>query len=87
MSNVINLNEENFKHVSYTDLDGDIGIATKCRSLGIIRLNKSEFEVQHNEGSFVLDREVLSEFLHVSAMFLDPDGKYKPNLEMIACDY
>ena len=78
---------EEFKNVSYSDVDGDLGIITKCRSLGVYRLNKSEFEVVHDAGSFILDRATLSEFLHVAQVFVDPDSKYKPELEMIACDY
>jgi hypothetical protein len=88
MGEVINFpGNEEFKNVSYIDVEGDLGVITKCRSIGIFRLNKSEFEIVHDGASFILDRDTISEFLHVSQVFVDPDSKHKPELEMIACDY
>ena len=89
MSNVIEFPQnDDFKNVSYIDDNGDLGVATRCRAIGIYRLNKNEFEiVTKSDISFILDRETLAEFLHVSQVFIDPEFKYKPELEMIACDY
>ena len=86
MGNVINLTEPDFKNVTYID-DGDIGVSTRCRALAIYRLNKDDFEVVYNGGSFILKRDVLAEFLHVSQVFLDSEDRFKPDLEMVACDY
>ena len=86
MSNVINLTEPDFKNVSYID-DGDIGVSTRDRNLAIYRLNKDDFEIVYNGGSFILKRDVLAEFLQVSKVFVDSEDRFKPNLEMIGCDY
>jgi len=86
MSNVISLTEPDFKNVSYID-DGDIGVSTKDRSLAIYRLNKDDFEIVYNGGSFILKRDVLAEFLQVSKVFVDSEDRFKPDLEMVSCDY
>jgi len=86
MNNVISLTEPDFKNVSYID-DGDIGVSTRCKELAIYRLNKDDFEIVYNGGSFVLKRDVLAEFLQVSKIFVDSEDRFKPDLEMIACDY
>jgi len=88
MGEIIAFNvEKDFKHVSYIDDKGDLGVSTRCRSLAIYRLNKSEFEVVYGGGSFILNRDVLAEFLHVSSVFVDPEDKHKPDMDMVACDY
>jgi hypothetical protein len=76
-----------FKKVSYIDDNGDMGVSTKCKSLGVYRLNKDDFEFVYNGGSILLDRATLAEFLQVSKVFIDPDDKYLPHLDMIGCDY
>lgn len=88
MTNVIEFpSNEDFKNVSYIDADGDLGVITRCRSIGVFNLNNKEFEVVHNNGSFVIDRETLGEFLQVASIFVDSEGRYKPNLDMVGCDY
>lgn len=87
MTNVVELNPKDFKSVSYIDDKGDLGVSTRCRNLALYRLNSNEFEIVHEDKSFVLTREVLAEFLHVSQVFVDDENKYKPSLEMISCDY
>ena len=86
MNNVIELIEPDFKNVTYID-DGDIGVSTRDRSLAVYRLNKDDFEVVYSGGSFVLKRDVLAEFLQVAKVFVDSQDKFKPDLEMIGCDY
>lgn len=88
MTNIVEFKkEDDFKHVAYIDDEGDLGVSTRCRNLAIYRLNKSQFEVVYDGGSFVMDRDVLSEFLHVSNVFLDPEERFKPGMDMVACDY
>jgi len=89
MSNVIEFKQDDdFKNVSYIDDNGDLGVATRCRAISVYRLNKNEFEiVTKSDVSFILDRETLAEFLHVAQVFIDPDCKYKPDLDMVSCDY
>ena len=89
MSNVIEFTskEEDFKNVSYVEDKDDLGVSTRCRSLSIYRLNKDEFEAVHGDESFILTREVLAEFIHVAQVFVDDESKYRPELEMISCDY
>ena len=87
MSNVVNIKEKDFKHVTYIE-DGDLGVSTRCRALSIYRLNKNEFEIVTSSGpSFVLDRETLAEFLHVSCVFVDSETRYKPEMDMVGCNY
>ena len=86
MSNVIELTEPDFKNVTYID-DDDIGVSTRCKELAVYRLNKGDFEIVYNGGSFILKRDVLAEFLQVTKVFVDSKDKFKPDLEMIGCDY
>ena len=88
MGNVIEFPDQtDFKNVSYSDVDGDLGVITRCRAIGVYRLNDKEFEVVHATGSFVMDRGVLAEFLHVAQVFVDSKDKHRPNLNMVGCDY
>ena len=88
MSNVIEFPvNDDFKNVSYIDNEGDLGVITRCRSIGILRLNKKEFEVVHASGSFLIDRDTLAEFLHVAQVFVDPESKHRPYSDMVGCDY
>ena len=50
--------DDDFNHVSYIDDKGDLGVSTKCKSISIYRLNKTEFEVACEGVSFILNREL-----------------------------
>ena len=78
---------EELKHTSYTDNEGDLGISTLCKSISVERLNNKDFLICTKEGSTVMDREVLAEFLHVAAVFVDSEKRYYPELDLIGCDY
>jgi hypothetical protein len=75
--------EEEFKHTSYTDCEGDLGVSSRGNELAIARLNKDDFLV----GTEIMDREALAEFLWVAATFVDSEKRYFPNLDLIGCDY
>jgi len=88
MNNIIEFPDNtDFKNVTYTDQDGDLGVITRCRAIGIYRLNNKDFEVVHATGSFLIDREAIAEFLHVAKVFVDSEDKYRPDLDMVGCDY
>lgn len=75
--------EDEFKHVSYTDCEGDLGVSSSGRELAIARLNKDDFLV----GTQVMSREALAEFLWIAATFVDSEKRYFPDLDLIGCDY
>ena len=87
-TNVIEFpSNDDFKNVSYIDNEGDLGVITRCRAIGVFRLNNKEFEVVTDNWSFIIDRDTLAEFLHVAQVFVDSESKHKPELDMIGCDY
>lgn len=79
--------QSDLKKASYIDDNGDLGIATRDRKIGIYRLNDNEFEVVTPDGSQLHDRETLAELLWVAAVFLDSKEKWKPELDLIGCNY
>jgi len=74
---------DEFKHVSYIDNEGDLGVCSLDRKISIARLNNNEFLV----GDKLIDRETLAEFLWVAATFVDSKEKWRPNLDLIGSDY
>lgn len=81
-----------FKHVSYYELEGDLGVALKDESLIVTGLNSEDFQltlqsVTDGAMTMVFDREQLAEFLWLSAYFLDADQKWLFDGEVIAKDY
>lgn len=90
MANIIKFPDSSeFKHVTYIEYDGDLGVSTKPKSLSIIRLNNNEFEIATcgNNKSILFTRHEIAEFLHVALIFVDDEERYKPELDMISCDY
>ncbi len=79
--------KKELQNTSYTENQGDLGIATLDSRLEIVRLNDKEFVVITPDGSQVHDREALAELLWVAAHFLDSECKWLPKLDVIACDY
>lgn len=89
MDNVVDIHSKDkvLIHTSYTDNDGDIGIGTLDKSIGVDRLNDNQFVVITPDGSQLHSRESLAEFAWLLAFFLDEEEKYRPNGELVCCDY
>jgi len=83
MSNVVSFNQEELKHTSYTDNNGDLGVCSLGREIAICELNKNEFLV----GDRLISREALAEFLHVAAIFVDSEKRYLPNIDLVGRNY
>jgi hypothetical protein len=91
MSNIIKFpdKESEFEHISYTEgVDDDsIGLAMLDKSIGLARINDSEFAFAMGEDAQVYSREELAEFLWVAAYLLDSEQRHLPKLDLIGCDY
>jgi len=79
---------EELKETSYSGGNGrDLGVAAKDKKLEIIKLNKTEFLIVTPDGSRVHDRQSLAEFLYVASIFIDSEGRWAPEVDLIGCDY
>lgn len=91
MSNVIKFPVifDELKHCSYTagQYDDDLGISTLDRSLGICRINDSQFIVITENDEIVMNREQLAEFLHVASILVDSEQRFLPEIDLIGCNY
>ena len=75
--------ENELRHTSYTDNEGDLGVCALGREIAICELNKSEFLV----GDKLISREALAEFLWVAAIFVDSEKRHYPAVDLVGCDY
>jgi len=88
MSDIVEFPNKDLKETSYSGGQGrDLGVITKDKRLEIIKLNKREFLVVTPDGSQVHDRSSLAEFLYVASIFLDSEGKWAPEVDLIGSDY
>lgn len=87
MGEVIQLKEKDLERTSYIDNEGDIGVSTRDRLIGVDRLNDNEFLLITPCGSQVHSRASLAEFLWVSATLLDSEEKWRPEMDLVGCDY
>ena len=79
--------QTDLKRTSYIDDNGDLGISTRDRKLGVYRLNDNEFEVVTPDGSQLHSRDSLAELMWVAAIFLDSKERWKPSLDLVGCNY
>lgn len=75
--------ENELKHTSYIDVEGDLGVSTLGREFAISELNKNEFLI----GDKLISREALAEFLWVAAIFVDSEKRFHPNIDLVGCNY
>jgi hypothetical protein len=88
MSNIVNLFEKDLISCSYFEPeDGEMGLSMRDRSLMVLPLNKSEFEVILGDESKVYTRAEIAEFLKVAAIFVDSEGRYMPDMDLIGFEY
>lgn len=78
---------EPFKHCSYYDQSGDIGIAMLDDSLRIIRVNDNTIEFQLYGQSQLFKRNELAEFLHLAALFIDSEDRWAIDGKVVCIDY
>lgn len=83
----INKNKDNFKHCSYADFYGEIGVSLLDRSLCIYPLNNSEFVVGSELDSIILSREKLAEFIHIAKALIDSEDRFLIEEELIGRNY
>jgi hypothetical protein len=81
--------ESEFDHVGYTEGidDESIGMAMLDSSIGLARVNDSEFAFALGEDARIYTRKELAEFLWVAAYLVDSEQRHLPNLDLIGCDY
>ena len=87
MGEVLQFPDSDFKHCSYVDIHGDLGICSKDRSVVVTRLNDEDFEISTPDGTHVYKRAALAEFLWLAAVFIDSQEKFRPDGKGIGCDY
>ena len=88
MTNIVDFPDQtDLKRTSYIDYLGEIGISTRDRRLEIVRLNDREFEVITPDGSQLHDRDTLAELLWVAAALLDSKEQWRPEMNLIGCNY
>lgn len=87
MTNVINLFPDELKHCSYYEYQDEIGVAMLDKSVIVLPLNVSEFELVLNGESHIFKREQLAEFLHVASVCIDSEQRYLPEVELCGRNY
>ena len=90
MTNVIPIKSDEFKHCSYIDSDGQIGIAMLNNNLTIEPINTKEFVVTMLDDPLMFitfNREELAEFIHVAKILIDSQDKWLPDFEMVGINY
>lgn len=90
MSDIIKFPDQSdeLKFTAYTiGDDGYFGVVTKSGEIEISQLNKNEFVVATPFGSNVHNREQLAELIWLAAILLDSEERFRPDVELIGCDY
>jgi len=87
MGDVIDLFEDDLKDCTYIDVDGDIGVSMRDKTLMVVPINSTSFEVVLGGELRIYNRNELAEFIKVASILIDSEDRWLPKFDLIGHNY